>query len=133
VPQALAAHEKKVIMGVMAMSKRQSVEITPDAKEALDNIATWTKHTQRVVVEQLLLWVSRQPLEIQSMITASVPEAMRPKYDAWVMAQMRRAINPAEDADEVDRPLDVDLDPGELELRDGRRVGKPRNRKDKSA
>ncbi len=76
--------------------KRQNLnlELTPDAKEAIEKVRAWNGMTQKELVGRLVSWFGRQDRVIQQVILGQIPEQIAPDV-ARLMLQRLAAGQPS--------------------------------------
>ncbi len=77
---------------------RQTVEVTPDAKAALEAMAQWTSLPQRIVLERIVKWVAGQDKAVQGIILSSVPKEFIPDLARAILSKIAGEEKPDDEA-----------------------------------
>ncbi|MBL4700833.1 MAG: hypothetical protein JKX85_06205 [Phycisphaeraceae bacterium] len=80
----------------MATNKNNiSISISPEAKECLDQINTWSGMDRKLIMDRLLKWYGRVPEELQAAIMMNVPDSIRQDYVRLMLERLEAQEDPA--------------------------------------
>lgn len=113
----------------MAGTRRQSVEISPEAAEALNQIKARTGISNKVIVDRVVQWLAAQHEDVQGPIILAMPLSFRPAFAQMVMEKM---AGPETAIDTIPFQTDASQAGNNTGRRKPRKAAKSGPRRDKS-